>query len=241
VAEAIALDQQMNASKPGAPETPRSGHEEALLDEALEETFPASDPPALVEPGGGITGAEGALQPGDALVLVDVQRDFCPGGALPIERGDEVVPVLNSWIKRARELGIPIVASRDWHPPEHLSFKPQGGEWPVHCVEDSSGAAFHPDLELPSDAIVITKGNRTDRDQYSAFDATGLVKVLRDRGVKRVFIGGLAQDVCVRATALDAAKDGFETHLIAQGSKPVTPAGGEAALAEMRRAGVKFD
>lgn len=217
---------------------PRPNHGEQLLDEALEESFPASDPASLVQPEGGISGPEDALQPGDALIVVDVQRDFCPGGALPIEDGDAVVPVLNRWIDRARSLGLPIFASRDWHPKGHLSFKPEGGEWPVHCVQGTKGADFHPDLQLPPEAEIVTKGGRTDRDQYSAFDETGLAAALRQRGVTRVFVGGLAEDVCVRATALDAAKAGLKTHLIAGATKPVTQEGGKAALNEMRQAGI---
>jgi nicotinamidase/pyrazinamidase len=223
--------------------TPKEGgnHDEALLDEALDESFPASDPASLVQPEGGISGPEEILQPGDALIVVDVQRDFCPGGSLPIAGGDAVVPVLNRWIDRARSLGIPIFASRDWHPAGHMSFKPQGGEWPVHCVQDTAGAAFHPDLGLPADAIIVTKGDHQDRDQYSAFDTTGLADDLRKRGVSRVFVGGLAEDVCVRATVLDALKSQFKTYLIAGATKPVTAAGGKAAVEEMRKAGAVID
>ncbi len=223
------------------PRPPGSDHEQQLLDEALEESFSASDPASLVQPDGGISGPEEVLRQGDALIAVDVQLDFCPGGALPIDEGDAVVPVLNRWIAKAERVGVPIFASRDWHPKNHLSFKPQGGQWPVHCVQGSGGAAFHPDLFLPADVTIITKGDRSDRDQYSAFDATGLAEELRRRGVSRVFVGGLAEDVCVRATALDAIKSGFETHLIAGATRPVTPAGGIAALKEMQKAGVVLD
>lgn len=225
----------MNTNVPGKP---GEDHQQALLDEALEETFPASDTASMVRPGGGISGPEAALQPGDSLILVDIQRDFCPGGALPIERGDQVVPVLNAWIERARQIEIPIFASRDWHPPDHLSFSQRGGQWPVHCVQGSEGASFHPDLALPPEAEIVTKGDRTDRDQYSAFDSTGLAEQLRRRGIARVFIGGLAEDVCVRATALDAIGAGFETHLIPNATKPVTEESGELARTEMRNAGV---
>ncbi len=182
--------------------------------------------------------APNPFSPGDALIVVDVQRDFCPGGSLAIEQGDAVVPVLNEWIGRAAEAGVPVVASRDWHPADHLSFKPQGGPWPVHCVEESEGAGFHPDLQLPDDVLVVTKGDRTDRDQYSAFDATGLADDLKARGTKRVWIGGLAEDVCVRATALDAARAGFETRVIAAATRPVTASGGEKARDDLRAAGV---
>jgi nicotinamidase/pyrazinamidase len=181
------------------------------------------------------------LEPGDAVIAVDVQIDFCPGGALPIERGDEVVPVLNEWMRAADAKGLPVVATRDWHPAQHLSFKEFGGEWPPHCVQDSTGARFHPDLKLPPTTILVTKGVRFDRDQYSAFDQTGLAEELRRRGVRRVWIGGLAQDVCVRATALDALREGFTTVVITDAVRPVTPAGGEAALAELARAGASFE
>jgi nicotinamidase/pyrazinamidase len=182
-----------------------------------------------------------ALRDGDALILVDVQNDFCPGGALPIERGHEVVPVLNRWIEAAQQAAVPVFASRDWHPARHVSFKPSGGEWPIHCVQESAGAQFHPALKLPDSAIVLTKGHQPDRDQYSAFDQTGLAAELRNRNVQRVWIGGLAQDVCVRATVLDARREGFETIVIADGTRPVTPAGGERANDDMRRAGARFE
>jgi nicotinamidase/pyrazinamidase len=181
-----------------------------------------------------------ALEPGDALIVVDVQIDFCPGGALPIVEGDQVVPVLNRWIAAAVEKEIPIYPSRDWHPLGHPSFVASGGEWPVHCLQDSSGARFHPDLVLPSDAVIVTKGTRFDRDQYSAFDDTGLAVALRKGGISRVWIGGLAQDVCVRATALGALREGFRPMLIADATRPVTVEGGKAANAEMRQAGVEF-
>jgi len=182
-----------------------------------------------------------ALRPGDALIIVDVQIDFCPGGALPIDHGDAVVPVLNRWIAAAVDARVPIVASRDWHPRHHLSFVESGGEWPVHCVQDTPGARFHPELKLPESTVVVTKGVRFDRDQYSAFDETGLATELRKQDVKRLWVGGLAQDVCVRATVLDARREGFETIVIADATCPVTRAGGERANDDMRQAGVRFE
>jgi nicotinamidase/pyrazinamidase len=175
------------------------------------------------------------------LILVDVQIDFCPRGALPINDGDAVVPVLNRWIAAAADAHVPIYASRDWHPSGHLSFKGSGGDWPPHCLQDSNGARFHPDLRLPSSVIVVTKGARFDKDQYSAFDDTGLATELRKRQVTRVWIGGLAQDVCVRATVLGAREEGFDAVVIADATRPVTPAGGESATDEMRRAGALFE
>jgi len=178
------------------------------------------------------------LQPGDAVLIVDVQNDFCPGGALPIEAGDRVVPVANRWIEAATTAGVPVFASRDWHPKAHISFEERGGPWPPHCLQDDPGAAFHPDLELPDEVIKVTKGNRFDQDQNSAFDQTGLATELRARNIKRVIVLGLAEDVCVLATALDARKADFETVLVEAGTRPVTPDGGRDALAQMREAGV---
>ena len=182
-----------------------------------------------------------SLGKGDAVFVVDVQNDFCPGGALPIEQGDAVVPEINRWLDAANAAGVPIYASRDWHPETHLSFEPFGGPWPVHCVQDTPGAAFHDDLRLGSDAIVVTKGTRFDKDQYSAFDDTGLAKELRRNSVSRLWVGGLALDVCVRATVLDAVSSGFEVRLITAACKPVTPKGGEDALAEMKTAGANIE
>jgi nicotinamidase/pyrazinamidase len=181
------------------------------------------------------------LQPVDALLVVDVQIDFCPGGALPIPRGDEVVPVLSRWIAEAAQAGVPVYASRDWHPRHHVSFTGSGGQWPPHCLQDSDGARFHPDLRLPASAVIVTKGVRFDRDQYSAFDETGLAIEMRARGVQRLWVGGLAQDVCVRATVLDARRHGFEVIVLTDGTRPVTPIGGREANEEMRRAGARFE
>lgn len=181
-----------------------------------------------------------ALARGDALLIVDVQNDFCPGGALPIERGDEVVPVLNTWIAAAACAGIPVYASRDWHPQGHLSFRESGGPWPVHCLQDSPGAQFRADLELPEDAIKITKGVRFDHDQNSAFDETGLAGELQRRGIRRLWIGGLARDVCVLATVLDARAAGFDVMVIRDATRGVTREGCARADERMRDAGALF-
>lgn len=181
------------------------------------------------------------LRAGDALLIVDVQNSFCPGGELPIEHGDEVVPELNRWIARAAELGLSIYFSRDFHPSRHPSFASRGGQWPDHCVEGTPGADFHADLTVPPGLTVVTKGTRFDKDQYSAFDGTGLAQLLRSDGVQRLFVGGLALDVCVRATVLDSVAAGFPTHLIVRGSRPVTREGGLEALAEMEAAGAVLE
>ena len=146
------------------------------------------------------------LRASDALLIVHVQRDFCSGGALSITGADEIIPTINDLIKQAIEAKALVIASRDWHPPDHSSFNAFGGIWPAHCVQGSDGAKFHAALRLPGDALIVTTGQTVDKDQYSAFDATGLANELRRRGVKRVLICGLTQDVCVRATALDAVE-----------------------------------
>lgn len=175
----------------------------------------------------------------DALIVVDVQNDFCPGGRLPVGGGDEVVPVLNRWIEHAIHGGAMVVASRCWHPHRHVSFKERGGTWPQHCVRDSRGAEFHPDLKLPEDAVIVSKGAALNKDSYSAFNNTGLGERLRRAGLRRVWIGGLAQDVCVRASVLDALAEGFETYLIQDATRPVNlkPNDGERAVEEMLEAG----
>lgn len=177
------------------------------------------------------------LQRGDALLVVDVQNDFCPGGALAVERGNEVIPTLNLWLDAADRADVPVVASRDWHPVDHCSFKEQGGPWPVHCVQDTPGAAFHYDLRLPPQTIRVSKGTAFDRDAYSAFDGTGLAGYLKKRGVKRLWIGGLAMDVCVLETVKGACEAGFETHLLASATRAVNLDNVESSFKEMHRAG----
>lgn len=174
---------------------------------------------------------------GDALLVIDVQNDFCPGGSLAVEDGDSVIGVLNDWIQQARKAGLPVFASRDWHPAGHISFTEQGGDWPPHCLQDTEGAAFHPCLELPADAVIVTKGVRFDQDQYSAFDQTGLADELKRRGLKRLMVGGLAEDVCVRASVLDALSAGFAVGLIPGATRPVSEEKGREARREMRAAG----
>ncbi|EPR37200.1 isochorismatase hydrolase [Desulfovibrio sp. X2] len=180
------------------------------------------------------------LGSGDALLLVDVQKDFCPGGALPIAQGDAVIPVLNRALAAATARGVPVYASRDWHPVGHVSFAGRGGQWPPHCIQDTEGAAFHPDLALPDSTVKVTKGVRFDQDQNSAFDQTGLAVELRREGVSRLWVGGLAEDVCVRATVLDALREGFAVAVMADATRPVTQEGGGQARREMERAGARL-
>lgn len=177
------------------------------------------------------------MQRGDALLVVDLQRDFCEGGALAVPNGDSVVPIIQDLTNRAADQQIPIYASRDWHPPDHVSFEARGGPWPPHCVQGTKGAELHPGFAPPTGHIPVVKGTRLDRDQYSAFDETGLAADMRERGVRRIWITGLAQDVCVRATALDALREGFEVRLIQEATRPVDEDEGRKALEEIEAAG----
>ncbi len=183
------------------------------------------------------------LSSSDGLLIVDVQNDFCPGGALPVAEGERVVPVLNCWIDAARRGHAMIVASRDWHPRNHISFHERGGPWPVHCVQDTPGAAFRSDLHLPADAVIRSKGTATDKDNYSPFEATDLADILRRGCVRRLWVGGLAQDYCVRATVLDALAAGFEVHVILDATRAVNvqPGDGQRALDVMRAHGAVIE
>ena len=150
----------------------------------------------------------------DALIIVDVQNDFCSGGALPVPEGDQVIPVLNDYIKFFKKANARIFATRDWHPPNHISFNTQGGPWPPHCIQDTEGAKFHYDLKLPRGTTVVSKAMDPRKEAYSGFDGTELANTLRKEGVARVFVGGLATDRCVKNTVLDARKLGFQTVLL---------------------------
>jgi nicotinamidase/pyrazinamidase len=183
---------------------------------------------------------ENSLKEGDGLLVIDVQNDFCPGGALPIKEGDRVVDAINPWIAAAREKGVPVYLSRDWHPVGHPSFRTSGGHWPEHCTQNSSGADFHPSLLIPEGAIIVTKGVRFDQDQLSAFDQTGLAARLRADGVERLWVAGLALDVCVLETVLDARREGFDVYVLLEACRPVSPEGGAQARAKLRQAGAKL-
>lgn len=179
------------------------------------------------------------VRTGDALVVVDVQNDFLPGGALAVPKGDAVVPALNRYLSRWGGKGLPVYATRDWHPPEHCSFQARGGPWPVHCVAGTRGAEFAPGLEIPKDAIVISKGASRDRDAYSGFDGTDLHERLQAAGIRRVFVGGLATDYCVLATVKDALRLGYAVYVLDDAIEAVNvrPDDGAKARAEMAREG----
>jgi nicotinamidase/pyrazinamidase len=182
----------------------------------------------------------------EALIVVDVQNDFCPGGALAVPQGDRVVPVLNQYLERATRAGVRVYASRDWHPAETTHFRSSGGPWPAHCVQGTAGAAFHPDLRLPADAAIVTKGTGTTDDGYSAFegrlpDGASLADDLRAHAVTIVYVGGLATDYCVLQTALGARREGFTTFWLSDASLPVEvqPGDGQRAAASLAQAGVR--
>ena len=183
--------------------------------------------------------AEITLRKSDALIIVDVQRDFLPGGALAVSRGDEVVPVLNAYITLFRERGLPIIATRDWHPSDHCSFTAQGGPWPPHCVVGSQGAQFAPSLELPRDITVISKDTQQQQSTYSGFESADLAEHLQMLGSRRLFIGGLATDYCVLNTVKDALELDFTVFLLLDAIRAVNvkPDDGPRAEKEMRRLG----
>lgn len=181
------------------------------------------------------------ITPEDALIVVDVQNDFCPGGALAVKEGDRVVPVINALTPRFEHR----VFTRDWHPENHCSFSedPQFVDmsWPPHCVAGTPGAEYRADLHVPDDAIEVLKATEPDVESYSDFHNTGLAERLRAEGVKHVYVTGLATDYCVKSTALDAVDAGFEATVVEDAVRAVDvpPGNGEKALDEMRRAGVR--
>lgn len=176
-----------------------------------------------------------------ALIIVDVQNDFCPGGALPVPQGDLVVPVLNEYIRLFSSNGARIYATRDWHPPNHCSFKTQGGPWPVHCVQNSKGAEFHPKLTLSRDVKIVSKATDPKLDAYSAFEGTDLAASLKRQGIRKLFIGGLATDYCVKSAVMDGIKAGFRVTFLADASRGVNLNAGDSdkAISEMIAAGAE--
>jgi len=177
------------------------------------------------------------ITPHDALLVVDVQNDFCPGGALGVPGGDGVVPPINRIMGRFDHL----VFSRDWHPQDHCSFSDhpefRDGSWPPHCVQDSPGADFHGSLRVPLDAVFIYKGTDPDTEAYSAFSGTPLAEELRRRNITRLFITGLATDYCVKFTTLDALDLGFEVVVVTDGCRGIAEESIKAALEEIQRRG----
>ncbi len=181
-----------------------------------------------------------------ALLIVDVQNDFCPGGALEIKDGDKIVPAINKYIKIFSKKKLPIFATRDWHPKKTKHFKDFGGLWPVHCVQGTKGAEFHPRLKLPKDAILVYKGMDPKKNSYSAFqaeDANGmsLSNLLKILGIKELYIAGLATDYCVKFTTHDAIGEGFKVKILLDAIKGVNlkPHDSEEAIKEMVKSGAE--
>ena len=184
------------------------------------------------------------LQTGDALVLVDVQNDFLPGGSLAVPEGDQILEPINRWLARFSAARLPVFATRDWHPPEHCSFAARGGPWPPHCVAGTRGAEFAPGLQLRggSRLTVIDKGTAPDADAYSGFQGTDLHTRLQGAAARRLFVGGLATDYCVLNTVLDARRLGYDVIVLQRAIRPVEvhPGDGARALAAMSAAGARL-
>jgi nicotinamidase/pyrazinamidase len=177
-----------------------------------------------------------------ALIVVDVQNDFCPGGSLAVANGDKVVAPLNKLMNEFLDRDEPVFKTRDWHPARTKHFKAYGGTWPVHCVQETRGAEFHPELLDDPRITIISKGADERADGYSGFDGTDLARLLRAEKVEEVWVGGLATDYCVKQTVLDARREGFAVKALADAMLPVNeePKDGAEAIDEMREAGAEI-
>ena len=177
-----------------------------------------------------------------ALLVVDVQRDFCPGGALAVEDGDKVVEPANRLIRLFESNGWPIYFTRDWHPENHCSFEDNGGTWPPHCIANTPGAEFHPELHIPKNAFIISKGTDAEKEAYSGFEGTNLEQQLAELQVESVIVAGLTTDYCVKTTALDAHKAGLEVCVAIDAVRAVNakPEDGRRAIITMQARGVRF-
>lgn len=181
------------------------------------------------------------LQPEDALVLVDVQNDFLEGGSLAVPHSNAILEVINGYLALFTKRNLSIVATRDWHPKDHCSFADNGGQWPVHCVAGTQGAAFSSRIDLPCSSHIVSKATLTDRDAYSGFDSTGLTDYLSTQGCNRLFICGLATDYCVLHTVLDGLKAGFTVVLLTDAIRAVDvqKGDGDRAIASMKEKGAQ--
>jgi nicotinamidase/pyrazinamidase len=178
---------------------------------------------------------------GDALIAVDMQNDFLPGGRLAIAGSDDIIPQLNRYLAYFATHQAPVFATRDWHPPDHCSFQPQGGQWPPHCIAGSDGAAFHPALELPAATRIISKATARESDAYSGFSGTPLDELLRSLHIRRVFIGGVATEYCVFHTVKDALKLQYATFVLEDAVRAIDrqPGDGQRALQKMMQLGAQ--
>jgi nicotinamidase/pyrazinamidase len=184
-------------------------------------------------------GRQLGLRTGDALMVVDVQQDFLKGGSLAVAGSDAVVPQLNAYMAAFDARDLPIVLTRDWHPPNHRSFREQGGAWPVHCVQETEGALWPKGLRVPDRARIVSKGTDPGIEAYSGFSGTSLLLLLRELGVQRLFIGGLTTDYCVHDTVMDARSHGFEVVVLTDAIRAVNVNAGDdtRALEEMAERG----
>lgn len=201
--------------------------------------MPASDKSPARDQEAGAIPESSRLRQGDALLIIDVQADFLPGGSLPVPNGDAVLAPLNKWIARFVAAGRPIFATQDWHPADHCSFRDQQGPWPPHCVAGTPGARIAGALALPAGAVRVAKATRRDADAYSGFSGTGLDRDLKQEAIRRLFVGGLATDYCVLQSVLDALRLGYEVVLLRDAVRAVDirPGDGERAIAAMFGAG----
>ncbi|MDZ7265545.1 MAG: nicotinamidase [candidate division KSB1 bacterium] len=173
-----------------------------------------------------------------ALLVVDLQNDFCPGGALGVEEGDQIIPRVNEYVALFLKHRLPIFVSRDWHPPESGHFKAGGGPWPPHCIRETAGARFHPDFKVPPEAIIISKGTDPQADGYSVFEGhdaagTSFLELLVQMGIQELYIAGIATDYCVRWSAHDALRHGFAVKVLLDGIKGVDKHDSAQALEEI--------
>ena len=181
------------------------------------------------------------------LLIIDVQIDFCPGGALPVPRGHEIVPTLNKYIDLFSVEKYPVFASRDWHPRNSRHFEAMGGQWPSHCIQDTQGARFHPMLHLPDDVIIVSAGTQPDENGYSVYDGKteegeAFNNILDQLGIEALFIGGLATDYCVKQSVLDLLNSGFNVYLLVDAVKGLDVSSGDSdnAIEEMSAKGAQL-
>jgi len=178
------------------------------------------------------------MQTKKALLVVDIQNDFCPGGALGVRKGDQIIPTVNKYVDLFLKNQFPVFVSRDWHPENSKHFKESGGPWPAHCVKNTKGAEFHPDFQVPDDAIILSKGTDPDMDGYSVFDAHDLenkpfIDLLKKMGIDELYIAGIATDYCVRMTSLDAFKNSFKVNILTDAIKGVDEQDSKHAIDEI--------
>jgi nicotinamidase/pyrazinamidase len=181
----------------------------------------------------------------DALLVVDLQYDFLPEGALHVPQGNVVIPIINTLIAEASKGQAMVIASRDWHPADHISFHEQGGPWPPHCIQNTHGAEFHKNVQFPQNTIIVSKAFKADHEAYSAFagettDGQPLANVLKKQHVNRLIICGLALDYCVKATSFDAVKEGFEAVVIEDATRAINEEDGQEAIRLLKSFGVVF-